>query len=255
MRFLAAAITAMILALAPAMAAGDRLIVFGAASLTEALNDVGKAYAQTGKPAPTFSFAASSALAHQVENGAPAALFISADEEWMDYLERRHLLVAGTRASLLGNTLVLIAPADHPLKTVIAPNFDLAGALGAGKLAMADPDNVPAGIYGKHALESLGVWEAVSRKVVRGENVRAALAFVERGEATAGIVYGSDASLTPKVTVVGTFPAATHPVISYPMALLAGHDTPAARDFAKFLTSDAAHAIFVRYGFTLTPNP
>jgi molybdate transport system substrate-binding protein len=236
-----------------ASAADDKLIVFAAASLTEALGEVGRAYAQSGKPAPTFSFAASSALARQIENGAPAGLFMSADEEWMDYLDKRHLIADGTRVPLLGNTLVLIAPADQPLAITIAPHFDLAGALGKGKLAMANPESVPAGLYGKAALQKLGVWDAVSPKVIRGENVRTALTFVERGEARAGIVYGSDAALTPKVKVVATFPADSHPPISYPLAVVKPHDSAAAREFARFVASPPARTIFAHYGFMPMP--
>jgi molybdate transport system substrate-binding protein len=255
MRILALIMTVMLALGGRASAADDKLIVFAAASLTEALGDVGRAYAQSGKTAPAFSFAASSALARQIENGAPAALFMSADEDWMDYLDKRHLIVDGTRVPLLGNTLVLITPADRPLAITIAPHFDLAGALGDGKLAMADPRSVPAGLYGKAALQKLGVWDAVSPKVIHGENVRTALTFVERGEAKAGIVYGSDAALTPKVKVVATFPADSHPPISYPLAIVKGHDSAAARDFARFVASAPARAIFTRYGFTPKPAP
>lgn len=192
MRLLALIMAVMLALAGRASAAEDKLIVFAASSLTEALGDVGRAYAQSGRVAPTFSFAASSALARQIENGAPAALFMSADEDWMDYLDKHHLIVDGTRAPLLGNTLVLIAPADRPLAITIAPHFDLASALGDGKLAMADPESVPAGLYGKAALQKLGVWDAVSPKVIRGENVRTALSFVERGE----IFHACGAKLT-----------------------------------------------------------
>ncbi|MBX7198577.1 MAG: molybdate ABC transporter substrate-binding protein [Rhodospirillaceae bacterium] len=249
-RFLAACFAVLIFAL-PALAAADaRLLVFAAASLSESLTEAGKAYAAQGHPAPSFSFAASSALARQIENGAPAALFLSADEAWMDYLAARKLIAADSRISLLGNTLVLVAPADHPLNVTIAPGFDLAKALAGGKLAMADPDSVPAGKYGRAALEKLGAWTGVSSAVIRGENVRTALAFVERGEAAAGIVYGSDAALTQKVRVAGVFPADSHPAISYPVAAVAGHDSAAARAFLAFLKTPAAKEIFKRYGFT-----
>ena len=229
----------------------DRLLVFAASSLAEALTEVGEAYAKTGKAKPVFSFAASSAIARQVESGAPASLFVPADEEWMDYLAARSLIVADTRASFLGNTLVLVTPADRPLTVSIGPGFPLAAALGKGKLALADPTSVPAGKYGKAALESLGVWSAVEANVVRGDNVRNALAFVERGEAAAGIVYATDAALTKTVVVVGTFPASSHPPISYPLAVVAGHDTPAARAFRDFLLGPEANAVYRKFGFAV----
>lgn len=229
----------------------DKLIVFAAASLTEALNEVGDAYAKTGKPRPVFSYAASSALARQIENGAPAGLFVSADEEWMDYLAQRKLIVPDTRTSFLGNTLVLITPADRPLRLTITPGLDLAKLLGNSKLALADPDNVPAGRYGKAALEHLKVWSAVESNVVRGDSVRGALAFVERGEAAAGIVYGTDAMLTKKVVVAGVFPADSHPPISYPLAVVGAHDTPAARAFRDFLLGSEAKAVYRKYGFAV----
>ena len=259
-RFIAACVLVLISVLPAAHAAEDtKLLVFAAASLNEALTEVGKAYAaadaRRGHGAPNFSFAASSALARQIENGAPAALFLSADEEWMDYLSARKLIAADSRVSLLGNTLVLIAPADRPLALTplaltIAPGFDLAKALNGGKLSMADPDSVPAGKYGKAALEKLGAWTAVAPAVIRGDNVRTALAFVERGEAAAGIVYGSDAALTAKVKVAGVFPADSHPAISYPAAVVAGHESAEARAFLAFLKTPAAMGIFKKYGFS-----
>ena len=235
-----------------AVAADERPLVFAAASLTEALSAVGDAYAKAGHGgAPVFSFAASSALARQIESGAPATLFISADEQWMDYLAERHLIVPNSRVSLLSNTLVLIAPAVRPLHLAIAPGFALSQALAGGKLAMADPASVPAGIYGKAALEKLGVWAAVEPAVIRGENVRTALTYVERNEAAAGIVYGSDAALSSKVVVAGTFPADSHPPISYPAALIAGHEEGSA--FLSFLKESQARAIFTHYGFLPPP--
>lgn len=236
---------------APVRAAEPQLLVFAAASVTETLTAVGDAYAATGKPKPVFSFAASSALARQIESGAPAAIFVSADEEWMDYLAQRNLIVPPSRVSLLANTLVLIRPEARPLDVMIGPNFPLAAALGNGKLSLADPDSVPAGKYAKAVLENLGVWTAVESKVVRAENVRAALAFVERAEAAAGIVYATDAMLAPKTKVVGTFPATSHPPISYPMALVKGHDGPDAQAFHAFMQSEAARAIYRRFGFSV----
>jgi len=233
---------------APAQAR-DKLLVFAATSLTEALGDVGKAYAAAGHTAPVFSFAASSALARQIENGAPAALFVSADEEWMDYLGARMLIDASSRISFLGNSLVLVVPKGESLGVTIGPGFDLAGALEGRKLALADPTAVPAGRYAQAALASLGAWTAVEPLVVRADNVRAALTFVERKEAGAGIVYATDAALTAKVDVGGTFPAHSHPPISYPLAIVAGNDSAEARAFREFLLSAPAKAVYRKYGF------
>ena len=224
-------------------------LVLAAASLQEALSAAADAYAAKGKPRPVLSFAASSALARQIESGAPADVFISADEAWMDALAAKNLLRPGTRVNLLGNTLVLVAPAKAPLKLAVGPGMPLAAALGSGRLAMADPDAVPAGKYGKAALTALGVWSAVEPKVVRAENVRAALQLVSSGNAAAGIVYATDARADPGVVVVGTFPASSHAPIIYPMAVLAGSANPGAAPFAEFLRSNAGRTIFRRYGF------
>lgn len=234
---------------APAAAGTAGPLVLAAASLQESLTAAAAAFAATGKPRPVISFAASSALARQVEAGAPADIFISADEQWMAYLAARQLLRGGSRTNLVTNTLVLIAPAAKPLRLGIAPGFALAAALGDGKLAMADPDSVPAGKYGKAALTSLGVWDAVVPKLARAENVRAALALVSRGEARAGIVYATDARADPGVVVVGTFPAASHPPITYPVALLVASKHPDADAFRAYLLSRQGRAIFARYGF------
>ncbi|HWL46332.1 MAG TPA: molybdate ABC transporter substrate-binding protein [Sphingomonadaceae bacterium] len=233
----------------PAHAADGKLVVFAAASLTEAMTDAADAYARAGHPRPTLAFAASSALARQIENGAPAGLFVSADEPWADYLEQRKLLLPGSRVSFLANRLVLIAPADRPFRTKIGPRFPLARLLGNGKLAMADPDAVPAGRYGKAALTNLGVWTTVEARVVRGDSVRAALRFVETGAARAGIVYATDAAASSKVMVAGVFPESSHPPISYPLALVAGHATPEAKAFRAWLLTRPAGAIFARHGF------
>lgn len=231
--------------------AQDKLVIFAAASLTEALSEVGVAYAKSGHPAPVFSFAASSALARQIENGAPAGVFASADEEWMDYLAARKLIAPDSRVSFLGNTLVLVVPKGESLGVTIAPNFDLAGALKGRKLALADPAGVPAGRYGRAALEFLGAWASAEPFVVRTDNVRAALTFVERNEAAAGIVYATDVALTDKVEVAGTFPANSHPTISYPMAIITRNDSAQARTFREFLLSDGAKSIYRKYGFTV----
>lgn len=241
-----------ILALAPARAqTSPRVLVFAAASLTDAMTAVGAAYAATGNPAPVFSFAASSTLARQIENGAPAALFISADEEWMDYLDTRALIDPDSRASFLRNSLVLIVPKGVAWPTPIAPGFELAAALEGRKLAMADPDAVPAGRYGRAALEALEAWSDVAPFVVRADNVRAALTFVERKEVAAGVVYATDAAASARVDVVGAFPAGSHPPISYPMAIVAAHDSREARAFRAFLLQDTAKAIYRRFGFTV----
>lgn len=230
-------------------AAQEKLIVFAAASLTEALGDVGKAYAATGKPAPVYSFAASSTLARQIESGAPAAIYVSADEEWMDYLDARKLIDPASRASFLGNTLVLVVPEGQNLGVDIGAGLDLAGALKGRKLALADPTSVPAGRYAQAALTFLGAWRNVEPLVVRADNVRAALTFVERGEAAAGIVYATDAALTSRVAITGIFPAGSHPPISYSMAVVATNDGTEARAFHAFLLSDSARAIYRKYGF------
>ena len=250
-RLLTFALLAAVFAFHPGAKAADadQTLVFAASSLTDALNEVGEAYAKTGKPKPVFSYAASSALARQIENGAPANVFISADEEWMNYVAERKLIVEKSRASFLGNALVLVTPANKPIKTEIKKDFPLVKLLNGGKLAMGDPDSVPVGKYGKAALESLGAWKDVAPNVVRAENVRAALAFVERGEAAAGIVYATDAAVAKNVAVVATFPQESYPPVSYPIAVTAAHDTPAAQAFRAFVTGPEAKAIFAKYGF------
>jgi molybdate transport system substrate-binding protein len=226
----------------------EPLLVFAAASLSDALEDVNAAYlADTGQPVRA-SFAASSVLAKQIEAGAPADVFFPADREWMDYLEQRGLINRGSRRDLLGNALVLIAPADSALQLTIAPGFDLRRALGGGRLATGDPDSVPVGKYARAALTKLGVWERVSDRLVRAENVRTALEYVARAEAPLGIVYETDAQAEKRVRVVAVFPADSHPPITYPLALTARARAPAAR-YAEFLSSDAARRIFERRGF------
>lgn len=227
------------------------ITVFAAASLTDALNEIGKSYeARTGNHV-VFSFAASSVLARQIESSAGADMFLSADLDWMDYLDKKNLLKPGTRKTLLGNHLVLIAPAGLKVDVKIAPHFDLAGALGNSRLALADPASVPAGKYGKTALTNLGVWDSVSNKLAVAENVRAALAYVARGETTLGIVYNTDAKIEPRVHVVGTFPDSSHAPILYPVALTKD-GKPAAADFEKYLESPAAKAVFAKDGFIVT---
>ena len=225
------------------------LTIYAAASLTDAFKEIGALYAAAGQPEPVFVFAASSVLAKQIDQGAGADIFASADEDWMDYLAGHQMLEPATRASMLSNTLVLIAPADAPFKREIKPGFDLKGALKGGKLSMANPDSVPAGRYGKAALARLGVWETVAADVVRTENVRSALRFVEVGEAPAGIVYRTDAIASQKVVIAGEFPQTSHPRISSPMAAIKGGQTKAAKAFLKFLRSEPAAAVFKRRGF------
>lgn len=252
--FLAAPILAA-LAAAAAVAAPPALtpprppMVLAAASLQESLTAAADAWARKGHPRPVISFAASSVLARQVEAGAPADLFVSADEEWMDYLAQRKLVRPETRAGLLTNRLVLVAPASSRLRLAVAPRMALAQALGTGRLAIADPDSVPAGRYGREALTRLGAWPQAAPRLARAENVRAALALVARGEAPLGVVYATDALAEPRVRVVGLFPAASHTPITYPLAALARSANPEGEGFRRFLLGGEAKAIFRRYGF------
>ncbi len=237
-------------------ARADDVTVFAAASLTNALEEIGQVYRGSGLGEIQFSFAAASALARQIEGGAPAAIFASADEQWMDYLAERNLIVAETRVSPIGNRLVLIAPADSAIAPVdIAPGFALAELLGDGRLATGDPAHVPVGRYAQQALTALGVWDAVEPRLARADNVRTALALVERGEVPLGIVYATDAAVTQGVRVVGTFPTDSHTPITYPMAIVEGRDGPAARAFFAFMTGPEALAIFERFGFAANPPP
>lgn len=237
-------------AVLPPMAEAAGIVVFAAASLKNALDAVTAKWRVESGGTATISYAASSTLAKQIENGAPAALFISADEDWMDYLDKRGLIDPKSRVDLLGNKLVLIAPRDSTVTATIAPGFPLAQLLGGGHLAMADPRSVPAGKYGKAALTELGVWDALKDRVAAAPNVRAALALVARGEAPLGIVYQTDAAVEPGVKVIASFPAGTHPAISYPLALTrtAG---PAAAKFAAYLQSATARDLFEAQGFTV----
>lgn len=233
-----------------ALARADDVKVFAAASLKDALEDVARLrQGMPNAPKVVYSFAASSALAKQIENGAPADIFISADEDWMNYVAQKQLVDAATRIDLLGNRLVLIAPVDSTVQAVIAPGFPLASLLGGRRLAVADPDYVPAGKYAKAALESMKVWHDLQGKLARAENVRAALALVSRGEAPLGIVYATDARADPKVRVVGEFPAGSYPRIVYPAAVMAASTNPRARGFLAFLASPQAWEVFARHGF------
>ncbi|MBB4858488.1 molybdate transport system substrate-binding protein [Novosphingobium chloroacetimidivorans] len=225
-------------------------VVLAAASLQESLEAAADAWTAKGHRRPVLSFAATSALARQVEAGAPADVFISADEEWMDTLSAKGLIRSGSRATLAGNSLVLIAPVSSKTDLKIAPGMPLARALGSGRLALADPSGVPAGRYARQALERLGVWDQVSARVAAGDNVRAALSLVARGEAPLGVVYATDAKAEPKVRVIGTFPPASHTPITYPIALLQTARAPEAEPLRRFLLSPQAQAVFRRYGFT-----
>lgn len=236
-------------AMAPAQARQQAPLVLAAASLQESLSAAANIWAAKRHPRPVISFAGSSALARQIEAGAPADLFISADEEWMSYLADKRLIRVNSRVSFLSNRLVLIAPASGRAKLAIRHQFPLARALGKGRLSMADPDSVPAGRYAKAALISLGVWPAVEGKLARGENVRAALALVERGEAPFGIVYATDARASSRVRVLGVFPASSHPPITYAIAALRRSSNPEAEAFRRFLISGEGRSIFARHGF------
>lgn len=248
----AAALAALTLAAPPAQA--KDVIVFAAASLKNALDDAIAAYDRAGGGKVVASYAASSALAKQIDSGANADLFISADLDWMNDVEKRDLIDKATRKNFLGNKIVLIAPnAAHAAKVHITPGFDLKGLLKDERLAMANPDAVPAGKYGKAALEKLGVWNSVKDKVASAENVRGALLFVDRGETPYGIVYATDAAADKKVDVVGEFPADTHPPIIYPIALTAASQNPEAKKFLGFLESRAARPAFEKQGFTVLP--
>jgi len=231
----------------------EPLTVFAAASLTDALRTQAVAWQARGNPAPRLSFAASSALARQIEQGAPADLFLSADEPWMDYLQSRDLIVPASRVSPLGNTLVLIAPTTGAAAVALSRDTDLSALLGRqGRLATGDPAHVPAGRYAQAALEWMGQWQALAPRLARAENVRSAMLLVERGEAPLGIVYGTDAAASRHVRVVGTFPPASHPPVTYPFAVTrrAAND-PRASALLAFLTDPAAELGWQRFGFTV----
>lgn len=224
--------------------------VFAAASLTDAMRAVAMAWVKHGHPAPALSFASSSTLARQIEAGAPANIFASADEKWMNYLADRHAIIADTRKDVLSNRLVLVVPASNPAQLIIAPGFDLAALLGSnGRLAVGDPAHVPAGIYAKQALTKLGLWGAAAPRLAPAEDVRAALLLVERGEAAAGIVYATDANATGSVRVAGVFPADSHDPIRYPFAIVRGGDTPEARALLAFIEGPEGLALLAKSGF------
>jgi len=235
--------------LSPASAQETTITVFAAASMKNALDDVAKLYTEKTKAKVVASYAASSALARQIENGAPADLFASADLDWMDYVEKKGLVKQGTRFDLLGNRIVLIAPRDSKVDKIdIKPGFDLAGLAGDGRIATGDVQAVPVGKYAKAALEKLGAWEKAAPKFAMAENVRAALTLVARGEAAYGIVYQTDAAVEPGVKIVGTFPADTYTPVTYPVALLKDAK-PEAQGLLDFLRSNRVKKIFEQYGF------
>jgi molybdate transport system substrate-binding protein len=249
--FLVALVALLSLHLPARAQSGDATIVFAAASLKNALDAAVEDYtSRTGK-AVSVSYAGSSTLAKQIAEGAPADIFLSANPDWMDYLEGEGVIDKASRVTLLGNSIVLVAPMDSTLSLTIQPGFALADALGGGRLAMAETTSVPAGIYGRAALETLGVWESVADRLAQAENVRAALALVSRGETPLGIVYATDAKADANVRVVDTFPADTHPPILYPAALTASAK-PEARELFSFLISPDARRFYEEQGFTFT---
>jgi len=234
----------------PLRASADELLVFAAASLKPAFDEIIATPDARALGEIKASYAASSQLEHQIEAGAPASLFISADQDWMNAADAKGRIVKATRVDFLGNALVLVAPKDSKLTLRIAPNFDLAGALGKdGHIALGEPNSVPAGKYAKASLTSLGVWDSIESRIVSADNVRAALNFVAKGEVPLGVVYRSDAVSEPAVRVVDTFPDASHAPIVYPAAIVTDHDTPAARELLDLLRTPAAQAIFARHGF------
>jgi molybdate transport system substrate-binding protein len=240
---------ALLLVFVPPAHAQRVVTVFAASSLTDSMKAVADAYQTKTGTRVTLSFGASNTLAQQIDQGANADIYMSADSDWMDFLEKNNRIDKGTRHDLLSNRLVLIGGSGSAALT-IAPRFDLAGALKGGRLALADPNAVPAGKYGKAALTALGVWDSVAGQIAPAENVRVALAYVSRGEAPYGIVYETDARVDPGVHVVGVFPQNTHPPIVYPVALTRTA-SPAAKDFLVFLSGTESRAIFEKAGFSM----
>ncbi|AHM04670.1 Molybdenum ABC transporter, periplasmic molybdenum-binding protein ModA [Roseibacterium elongatum DSM 19469] len=235
----------------PRAAAADAVTVFAAASMTEALSEIADGYTAATGQSLRLSFAGSSALARQIEQGAPADIFVSANAAWMDHLEARGHVVPGSRFDLTSNGLVLIAHGATAPETEIqiTPTLDLSGLLAGGRLAMALTEAVPAGIYGRAALAHLGRWDEVAGQVAETDNVRAALMLVASGAAPLGIVYHSDAMAEPRVRILGVFPEDSHPPITYPVALMDGGDAPAARAFLSYLQASPAAAILAAHGF------
>ncbi len=243
-------------ALENAQAQTKELVIFAAASMKNALDEAAADWAKdSGRPAPKISYAASNTLAKQLENGAPADLFVSADLDWMDYAARKNLIKPETRVSLFANRIVLVARKDSTVRLDLKPGADVAAALGSGRLAMANVDAVPAGKYGKAALEKLGSWDKLRHRIAQADNVRAALLFVSRGEAPLGIVYATDAAADPQVKIVATFPEDSHPPIVYPVAVTKDSANPDAQALLTYLRSPAARPIFEKQGFTVLNKP
>ncbi len=250
LRFTRFAAAVLVFGFATVAAHAADVTVFAAASLSDALQDISKSYQQQTGHSVVISFAASSVLARQIESSSGADMFISADTDWMDYLDKRGLIAHETRRNLLANHLVLIAPATANIALKIAPHFDILGALAGGRLAVADTDSVPAGKYAKTALTSLGVWNAVVNHLAQGENVRVALTYVARGETPLGIVYTTDAMSDQRVRIVGAFPDNSHQPIIYPVALTK-EAKPLAKEFLDYLSGPQAQAIFQKDGFII----
>ncbi len=243
---------AVLLACSISAAQAADLVVFAAASLTDALKDIAPLWEKSGGAPVKFSFAASSTLARQIEQGAPANLFISADLQWMDWADQRHLVVTATRRNLLGNSMVLVMPKERVKQVQISPTLDILALLDPdGRIATGDPASVPVGIYAKQAFTNLGLWDKVQPRIAGAESVRAALLLVERHEAPIGIVYATDAAVDPAVAVAGTFPADSHPPIIYPFAVTSAGDTPEARKLLDFLAGPESRAAFAKRGFKL----
>lgn len=241
-------------AVLPGTAQSQEVTIFAAASTTGAVEEAAQAFEQASGIRVRAVFAASSILAKQVAFGAPADLYLSASSRWMDYLEERGRIAPETRVDLLGNSLVLVVPVDSPLKLEIGAGVPLDQALGDRRLAMGDPNHVPAGIYGKAALQALGLWSRIAHRVAFAGDVRAALALVDRGEAAAGLVYGTDAAISARIRIAAHFPPDSHPPITYPLAVVAGQARPEVLKFHRFLTGPEAGAVFRRHGFS-RPGP
>ena len=248
-----AALALAIFAILGRVQAAEPVTVFAAASLTDAVEAIVAGYEKASGTRTRLSFASSSTLARQIEAGAPADIYISANERWMDHLEKTGSIIPATRRGPIANALVLIAPAaTAAVPAGISPELDLAGLLGdGGWLVVGDPSHVPAGIYARQALTHLGQWQGLKDRLARSDNVRAALALVGRGEARLGIVYATDARITDRVQVIGTFPEDSHEPITYPFAIVAGHDRPDVRNLFDHLTGAAGTAVFERFGFTI----
>ena len=239
-----------VLVLLPLSARAQEVTVFAAASLTDAMKEISALWQKAGHPALKTSFGASSSLARQIEQGAPANVFASADKKWMAYLADKNLVAVDTMDNLLGNELVLVVPAANPVTLKVGPNLDLNALLGQdGRIATGDPAHVPVGLYARQALTKLGLWERAAPRLAPTDDVRGALLLVERGEAPAGIVYATDAAASSKVRVAGTFPSESHEPIVYPFAVVKVGDTEAARGLLAFLKGLDARAVFAKRGF------